>query len=223
MTELITFDSIRTIHRAEKGEQLSKLPEGFFSSVAAWLDQKRSMRDPLSLRETETVKIMLDDIINRRQRKLITSAIRTVRGDVPPENMTDDERKFFDQAVVLFKSFKMDITEKINGADFAAEESIEEARRSLEEAKAVAEPEPQPVQEAQPQPVQEPIVPKPAEKPIDPNKMNVRILTDMPKFIGTDLQPYGPFSTGDMVQLPKEIANVLISRKAAQEDMRKYL
>ena len=146
-----------------------------------------------------------------------------MRGDVPPENMTDDERKFFDQAVVLFKSFKMDITEKINGADFAAEESIEEARRSLEEAKAVAEPEPQPVQEVQPQPVQEPIAPKPAEKPIDPNKMNVRILTDMPKFIGTDLQPYGPFSTGDMVQLPKEIANVLISRKAAQEDMRNYL
>ncbi|MFQ6010093.1 MAG: hypothetical protein ACE5J7_03180 [Candidatus Aenigmatarchaeota archaeon] len=226
MAELITFETIRTVHMAEKREQLSKLPPDFFDSVGKWFGEKSSLRDPLSIMELKTVKDKVDDIMNRRQRKIIMSAMRTIRGGVPPENMTEDEQKFFDRAVTLFKSFKLDLQEKLSGADFFAEEKIEEARRSLEEAKAIVEPvpvekpAPQPVQEA-PKPVEVPA--KPIKKPADPNKMNVKILTEMPKFVGRDFQPYGPFKAGDMVQLPKEIASVLIARKAAEEDVRMYL
>jgi DNA replication initiation complex subunit (GINS family) len=87
MSELITFESIMSVYRAEKGEELCRLPPGFFESVGKWLDYKKNCKDSMSQREAETAKSITDEIVNRRQRKLVMAAIRTVRGDVPPSNL----------------------------------------------------------------------------------------------------------------------------------------
>ncbi|MEM5804290.1 MAG: hypothetical protein QXU82_00340 [Candidatus Aenigmatarchaeota archaeon] len=197
MTELITFESIMSVHRAEKGEELSRLPPGFFESVGRWLDYKRGCRDSLSQREADTANSIVDEIVNRRQRKIVMAAIRTVRGDVPPENMTEDEKRFFDQALALFKTFKTDVMEKVSGTDFLAAEKIEEARKSLDEIRAAP-------------PQLRPEIPQEVPQP------EFRMLTDMPQFMGTDMKPYGPFKAGEKVKLPKEIAAVLVARKALE-------
>ncbi len=44
----------------------------------------------------------------------------------------------------------------------------------------------------------------------------VKILSDIPKFVGTDMQAYGPLKSGEVVNLPKEIANLLVTRKVAE-------
>ena len=43
------------------------------------------------------------------------------------------------------------------------------------------------------------------------NGYKVRMICDVPQFLGTDLQPYGPFKDTKMVALPKQIADMLIS------------
>ncbi|MBI2664313.1 hypothetical protein HYX10_03150 [Candidatus Woesearchaeota archaeon] len=64
---------------------------------------------------------------------------------------------------------------------------------------------------AQPTPPDE----KPAELPKDAKL--VRFLADVPKFVGKELEVYGPFVQEDMANLPAEIADVLVAKKRAEE------
>ena len=195
--ELITYETIRNAHRAEKDEELQKLPEGFFESIRNWFKHKEKMKDTTSLLEVENAKKLLEDIINRRQKKIVLAALSTVRGQLPPSSLTDNERKFFDEVVNSLKLFKNDMEEKFRDYEDIVEEKIEEAKKSIEEIK----------------PVEEKI-----EKTIvRPNgKLLVKILADLPRFVASDMQAYGPLKAGDVITLPEEIGKLLITRKVAE-------
>ena len=195
--ELITYETIRNAHRAEKDEELQKLPEGFFESVRNWFKHKEKMKDTTSLLEVENAKKLLEDIINRRQKKIVLSALSTVRGQLPPPNLTDEERKFFDEVVNSLKSFKNEMNEKFRRYEDIVEEKVEEAKKSIEELK--------PKEEK----IERTVV-KPDGKSL------VKILTDLPRFIGSDMQAYGPLKTGDIITLPDDIGKLLIARKVAE-------
>jgi DNA replication initiation complex subunit (GINS family) len=55
---------------------------------------------------------------------------------------------------------------------------------------------------------------EPAILPKDDNQL-IRFTDKVPKFLGTNLEIYGPFKEGDMANLPKILANVLIKRGRA--------
>jgi len=196
--ELITYETIRNAHRAEKEEELQKLPSGFFESVRSWFSHKEKLKDTtLSLLEVENAKKLLEDIINRRERKIILSALRTVRGELPPSSLTDEERKFFDQLVNTLKAFSNEMNEKFKNFDEVVEEKIEEAKKSIEEL-------------------------KPEEKKIEntfikPNgKLLVKALVDLPRFVGNNMESFGPLKTGDVIFVPEEVGKLLITRKVAE-------
>ncbi len=194
--ELITYETIRSAHRAEKDDELQKLPEGFFESVRNWFKHKEKMKDTTSLLEVENAKKLLEDVINRRQKKVVLSALRTVRGDLPPTNLSDEERKFFDQIVKTLKDFRNNMKEKFRSYEDIVEEKIEDAKKSVEELK--------------PKQVVE-------QKLIKPEgKLMVKILSNLPRFVGSNLESYGPLKAGDVITLPEEIGNVLLTRKVAE-------
>lgn len=193
--DLITYETIRNAHRAEKEEELQKLPDGFFESIRNWFKVKEKLKDTTSLLEVENAKKLLEDVINRRQKKIVLAALSTMRGQLPPAGLNDEERKFFDDIVNTLKAFKNDMNEKFRSFDDIAQEKVEEAKRSIEEMKPVE-------------------VENIAVKPN--GKLLVKILIDLPKFVGTDMQSYGPLSTGDIITMPEEVAKLLITRKAAE-------
>jgi len=195
--ELITYETIRNAHRAEKDEELQKLPEGFFGSIRSWFKHKEKMKDTTSLLELENAKKLLEDIINRRQKKIVLAALSTVRGQLPPSNLTDSERKFFDEVVNSLKLFKSDMEEKFRDYEDIVEEKIEEAKKSINEIKPVEE-------------KIEKIIVKPN------GKLLVKILADLPRFVASDMQAYGPLKNGDVITLPEEIGKLLIIRKVAE-------
>ncbi len=183
--DLITYETIRAAHRAEKEEILQSLPKNFFEAVRNWLEHKQSQRDTSSLLEIENAKKLLEDIVNRRERKIMLAALRTIRGELPPANLTDKEREFFDRIVNELTEYRDKIKEETFGPTRTVEEKIEEVRKTVEEIKI--------------------------------NSMiMVKILSDIPKFVGTDMQAYGPLKSGEVVNLPKEIANLLVTRKVAE-------
>ena len=47
-------------------------------------------------------------------------------------------------------------------------------------------------------------------------KVRVKFLVDVPEFVGIDLREYGPFSKGEIAEIPEENANVLIERKVVE-------
>lgn len=176
MTEIITYDVIRNVHRMEKNQiTLQKLPENFFFLARKWLEQKQELakKETVALLEIENAKKLIDDLINRRERKIVISALHTVRGGLPPENLTLEEEKFFDEIVEIFKKFKKDMQEQVIG-------------KKTEKVKYVVK------------------------------KKTLKIKTDLPKFVGSDLKEYGPYKTGETVEVPEDLAEVLIKRSVAE-------
>ena len=195
--ELITYETIRNAHRAEKEEELQKLPVGFFESVRSWFSNKEKLKDTTSLLEVENAKKLLEDVINRREKKIALAALQTVRGQLPPASLTDDERKFFDQLVNILKIFRNEINEKFRSYDDIVEEKVEIAKKSIEEIKHVEE--------------------KVENKFIKPNgKLLVKALADLPRFVGSNMESYGPLKTGDVIYVPEEVGKLLINRKVAE-------
>ncbi len=48
------------------------------------------------------------------------------------------------------------------------------------------------------------------------NVVRVRILEDIPTFVGTDFKEYGPYRSGEEVDLPRDVADVLVRRGLAE-------
>jgi DNA replication factor GINS len=55
-----------------------------------------------------------------------------------------------------------------------------------------------------------------AEKSL--SEVKLRILDEIPSFVGGDMKEYGPFSKNQSISLPYKIAKLLISRKMAAEN-----
>ncbi len=47
--------------------------------------------------------------------------------------------------------------------------------------------------------------------------VTINIIKEVPTFVGTDMQEYGPFSSGQKVDVPSKIAKLLVLRKIAEE------
>jgi DNA replication factor GINS len=45
----------------------------------------------------------------------------------------------------------------------------------------------------------------------------IKILKNLPKFVGTDLKVYGPFKEGEMIELPEKEAQLLVNRGIAEQ------
>ncbi len=55
------------------------------------------------------------------------------------------------------------------------------------------------------------------EKETKKTLSKVKILKDVPTFVGTDMLEYGPFKEGENVSLPQKVAKLFITRKIAKE------
>jgi len=47
----------------------------------------------------------------------------------------------------------------------------------------------------------------------------LKIVNNVPMFVGSDMKKYGPFSKGDVVSLPEDVMNLLVSRNIAENIM----
>ncbi len=243
MPELITYDTIRKAHRAEKQEiALQKLPESFFLAVRGWLDHKQStQKGTASLLEIENAKRLLDDLLNRREKKLVIAALHTIRGDVPPTNMTLDEEKFFDNLVNMLRKTRQDLREQLFGYDSIIEEKLESARSAMEGMKTSDESmilsndkkgedlksdsvemenDAEDNNAANATAEGERVVGGADEKIVPEIKTGsitrLKLIADMPSFVDAEMKAYGPFKSGTVTELPNEMAQILLARKVAE-------
>ena len=56
----------------------------------------------------------------------------------------------------------------------------------------------------------------PSETSPEPANKLVRFVHAVPKFVGPELEEYGPFQEEDVANLPSEVANVLITKGRAE-------
>jgi DNA replication initiation complex subunit (GINS family) len=217
MADLITYETIRNAHRNEKSEQMAKLPDGFWPAARAWLAGKLNSRDSTGMLEADSAKKLLEDIVNRRQRKTVTAALATVRGAAPPQGMTSEEAKLFDQLVATLKAAAQNALETALGADSIAEQKLAELKASIEDAKAQMKTDNKLAIEEHED------VHIPEQQPADatlktlPSTRRVRVLTALPQVVSMeDRRTYGPFQAGQVAELPQDIVRVLAARSAIE-------
>jgi DNA replication factor GINS len=116
--ETITYELIRRIQREEeKQPKLTKLPEEFYSKIGNYLIQKKrisaSKVDRKETFEIKNVERLIEDIFNRRERKILNHAIIAARTGILTENLTEEEERFYSQILQALKERRMNLLKRI--------------------------------------------------------------------------------------------------------------
>lgn len=114
--EPISFELIRKIEREElQSAKLTKLPEGFYEKVKEYLELKKSLEKEGRKIATEVrnVEKLIKTIFSKREKKIVDAALKFFDSNVIPENMTEEEREFFDKIVRLVEERRNKTLSKI--------------------------------------------------------------------------------------------------------------
>lgn len=193
--EALTFSDLRKIQKQEKRqEELSDLDDSFLLKVSEYLERKQGVDE----REYRNAKRVLDKIIGLRQDKIVKNAKISVKSDVKSSklNLLPREQEFYREVKDKFNSFSDKIDEVVEQDPSDVEEM------ETEEIEPEPEPEPEDVDES---------------RDVEDGYELVKIVSDVPEFMGTDLESYGPFDEGEEVELPEENADILVNRGSAEK------
>jgi len=190
---VLTFEKIRDIHRAEKeSRKLEKLPDNIMKDAADYIERKQHIKEKTStdVYELENIKNIIKDLFEIRERKILNLALYSVRTGLPVENLTKEEEKLFYSLVNILKTFREEFLDKLgNPAAMVRMESngdISKKNGSNEK----------------------------SEKK-KTKKRQIRVVQDIPEFVGTDLKSYS-LKKNDIISLDEKIENLLIKRGLAK-------
>ncbi|MBI3413594.1 MAG: DNA replication complex GINS family protein [Candidatus Aenigmarchaeota archaeon] len=109
MSDILTFETIRRIHKDEElSVKLSKIPDDFFEKATQYIKAKEDSvkNDPAAAQEFQNVKHRLRFIMETRERKILNMALYSVRTGLPPENLMPSEKPFFESILESLNKFK---------------------------------------------------------------------------------------------------------------------
>ncbi len=205
MTEVkIVFETLYEILRREKYKnELQQLEPTFYNDVVKYLAEKTSMLESqqsksnifasAELQKTqktiESVKKMLKELYERRESKIIQLArVAALMGETGelPEILPEEKGLF------------REVRESLNRYRAGVINNVIEIKIPKVEEPEKAE--------------------KPKELKTDKKLETklVRFLNPTPKFIGDDLNIYGPYDEEDIAALPSKVATILIKKNRAE-------
>lgn len=204
----ITYETLYELLKREKDmTDLQKLEPSFFNNFVDYLNDKKIIlgkEDSLfSYEEKKKVEKQIDnakriikEIYERREKKILNIALiksRTKSDVLDTSSMLENEKFFFDEVVKTLNVFRKDIFENIIDGKQVSEviAGKKEANKTSDE---ISE-----------------------KKEAEKNTKLVRFLYSVPKFVGKELEEYGPFEEEDIANLPSEIAEILINKGRVEE------
>jgi DNA replication initiation complex subunit (GINS family) len=197
-----------SILRNEKGrEEVQELDPSFYNDVIEYLNEKKDIiskdTDGLNafinnerernLKQLSNIKRILNEIYERREKKIVEMALvksKTNSDVISASGLLEPEAKLYDKLVGIFDGFR-------NGVLYNV---LEGKKANIDE-----------------------IIPPSADVKKDEQKQEekstkkIKFLHETPKFVGENLEVYGPFEQEQIAELPTEIANLLVLKGRAQE------
>lgn len=114
---MLTYETLRKIANAERSETgMVRLPDNFFREVNAYITKKSQAKADGNW-ELEAVIQTLNEILERRERKMVNFAIDSVRSGDTPANLTDIEAETFNKVVAILSDFKLNMKQLIEHAE----------------------------------------------------------------------------------------------------------
>ncbi|RLJ09813.1 MAG: hypothetical protein DRP15_02310 [Candidatus Aenigmatarchaeota archaeon] len=105
---MLTFEMIRKFAHEEKtSSKLVELPKDFFKEVKDYLERKSQVeRSKEDLWELESARMVLNDLLEMREKKILIAAFYYVKSGVKPENLIGAEKEFFKKVVESIKELR---------------------------------------------------------------------------------------------------------------------
>ncbi len=210
----MTYDALFDILRYEKShEELQKLDESFFNDVTEYLKNKEIMMNSPdgNIAEVEktriqlqNVKKLLTELYEKREKKIIALAsyqAKTSSSVIKAEALLNEEKPLFDALVSVFSKNRLAL---LNNLLNAREINTQNLFMNLH-SNVCAE------TKTYFATFDEKVLSE--DKPVK----SIRFIKSVPKFLGPELETYGPFEENDMASLPCKLANILIRKDRAEE------
>ena len=146
-------------------------------------------------KQIENAKRLIKEIYERREKKILNIALiksRTKSHGIATSSLLENEKKFLQEIEKVLSSYRENIIYSVMEGKPILQIKQEEKRQEEISAASVLK------EEAK-------------------NTKLVRFLYSVPKFIGTELEEYGPFAEEDIANLPAEIADLLIGKGKIEE------
>lgn len=199
--EALTFSELRKIQKQEsRQDQLTELDDNFLLRVSNYLNAKEG-----DGREYRNAKRVFKKIVSLREEKIVKNAKLSVSSDVNASemNMLPEEQELYRESRQVFQEHQERVNDRIDNGLGEVEAAKEDIETEAEEKD--TEPETEELQESN----------KPEEDAEDGYE-KVEIVSEVPEFMGTDLETYGPFNEGEEVKVPEENAEILVNRGNAE-------
>ncbi|MBS3115091.1 DNA replication complex GINS family protein [Candidatus Woesearchaeota archaeon] len=206
----ITYETLFEILRREKNQDdLQKLDPKFFDELDEYVEEKNnSLNEKPRLdqfmegyeNEQNAIKIQLTnirkiirDIFDRRERKIMEMAInkaKTGSNIIDTSALLPQEKDFFNAQIKLISEFRYDVLEPVLTSQKPGSRALEDKLEQKDLNMAVKEE--------------------------NTELKKVKVTEAIPKFVGVDLEIYGPFSQHEEIELHPEIAEMLIKTNRAK-------
>ncbi len=204
----ISYETLFELLRLEKNrDDLQQLHNTFFEDSIAYLKEKKQILDESMVKadlfsaterektsnEISNIKKILKELYERREKKIISMALnksRTSSSIIDTSRLLEEEKRFFDHIVGIMDHFRHGIL--FNVLEMRQPYVVMDTASSSEQKKQ-------------------------DNQPVQKDTKLVRFLSPVPKFVGKELEHYGPFEEEDMATLPSDIADLLISKSRAEE------
>lgn len=218
----ITYETLFEILRREKSrDDLQELQKSFFNDVVEYLKDKAKVMESakgqlFSDEEIEKTRVQLanikkiiKDLYERREKKIISMALnksRTKSNLINTSILLDEEKEIYDAIMVVLDMFREDVLSNVINEKMPCMKKVAVSAEVAKKTSADAGQGQANAQDGASIPQNHPKKTK-----------TIRFLKPVPKFVGLDLQVYGPFDEEDIASLPEESARVLIDKGRAEE------
>lgn len=201
MVNILTFRFLRELQKKERAtKELEKLDTDFYGQVAKYIEQKINLNlednsDFTSKRDLDHTKIIIKDILNRRERKVINLAMLNARENLLPKNILPEEKELFERITTGVKKYRSTL-----GLVLYDDEKKDDNETKIKEEQTTAD------------------RPEKVEEPKKENRtIKITILDNIPQFMADNGESYGPFKKDDIVDIPAAAAELLIKIKKAEK------
>lgn len=233
---VITYETIFEILRREKSrDNLQELPKDFNGEVKKYLAQKKQtmlslvgnqfsdLEQEKTQRQIINIKKILNELYERRERKLINMALnksRMPKSVIDTTNLAEHEKWLFDKLILTFNDARSDALKEVLLENIHSE-ALEETKVAVESQQNIELQQTEntsyglnDINQSNPDKVD--THEETTSYKISDGMQQVRFVCEVSQFVGPNLEIYGPFKSDELAVLPQSVCNVLLNKEKAE-------
>jgi DNA replication initiation complex subunit (GINS family) len=212
MDATITYEFLYDSLRKEKDKtELQKLEDSFYEKTIRYMEEKKEILKSQEEKESiftepevqktrkqiENIQKIIKELYDTREKKIIQLSLitsKTNNHSNNKENMLNEEKKFYEDITYTLNNYRENLLNNLVRGKKIAIENLEKNKKIDK--------------------------PKHLKDQIMPTKLtkSVKFINEVPSFVGTDLNIYGPFQKEDTASIPLDVANLLIKSNKVIEN-----